>query len=146
MTAKWESYLRKIGEGSGSSETFVQNIKKFIQNLIETMPEKMDGSTIQKAVEQQQTQSSYGVCPVCKKGRLVDRKTLISCSEYSNGCTFSIGKTIASKKITEKNIKDLLEKGITPVIKGFKSSKTKKSFEAKLKIEDKKIGFAFSNK
>jgi DNA topoisomerase III len=146
MTAKWESYLRKIGEGSGSSDTFIQNIKKFVQNLIETMPEKMDGSTIQKAVEQQQTQSSYGVCPVCKKGRMVDRKTLIGCSEFSNGCTFSIGKTIASKKLTDKNIKDLLEKGITPVIKGFKSSKTKKSFEAKLKIEDKKIGFAFSSK
>ncbi|MCM3789978.1 topoisomerase C-terminal repeat-containing protein [Domibacillus indicus] len=77
---------------------------------------------------------------------MVDRKTLIGCSEYSNGCTFSIGKTIASKKLTDKNIKGLLEKGITPVIKGFKSSKTKKSFEAKLKIEDKKIGFAFSNK
>ncbi|MCM3791202.1 topoisomerase C-terminal repeat-containing protein [Domibacillus indicus] len=57
---------------------------------------------------------------------MVDRKTLIGCSEYSNGCTFSIGKTIASKKLTEKNIKDLLEKGITPVIKGFKSSKAKK--------------------
>ncbi|MEM1503695.1 topoisomerase C-terminal repeat-containing protein [Domibacillus sp. 8LH] len=125
MTAKWEYYFRKIGEGSGSSGTFIQNIKKFVQNLIETIPEKMDGSTIQKAVQQQQAQSSC-VCPVCKKGRMVDRKTLIGCSEYSNGCTFSIGKTIASKKLTEKNIKDLLEKGITPVIKGFKSSKAKK--------------------
>lgn len=110
------------------------------------MPEKMDGAIIQKAVEQQQTQSSYSVCPVCKKERMIDRKTLIGFSEYANGCTFFIGKTIASKKLTDKNIKDLLEKGITPVIKGFKSSRTKKSFEAKLKIEDKKIAFTFSNK
>ncbi len=143
MTAKWETYLRKIGKGSGSSETFIQNIKKFVQNLIETMPEKMDGSTIQRAVEQQQTQSSYGVCPICKKGRMVDRKTLIGCSEFSNGCTFSIGKTVASKKLTNKNIKDLVGKGITPVIKGFKSSKTKNSFEAELKIKDKKIDSSF---
>lgn len=60
---------------------------------------------------------------------MVDLKTLIRYSEYSNGCTFSIEKTIASKKLTDKNIKDLLEKGITPVIKGFKSSKTKKSLK-----------------
>ncbi|WP_082087891.1 topoisomerase C-terminal repeat-containing protein [Domibacillus indicus] len=50
---------------------------------------------------------------------------------------------MASKKLTEKNIKDLLEKGITSVIKGFKS-KSKKPFEAKFKIEDKKIGFALA--
>ncbi|WP_393951366.1 hypothetical protein [Lysinibacillus sp. PWR01] len=42
---------------------------------------------------------------------MINRKTFLGCSEYKNGCKFSINKTIATKKLTEKNINDLLEKG-----------------------------------
>ena len=49
---------------------------------------------------------------------------------------------IAGKKLTEKNIRDLLEKGHTTLIKGF-TSKAGKAFEAKLKVADGKIVFDF---
>jgi DNA topoisomerase III len=54
-----------------------------------------------------------------------------------------IWELVASKKLTEKNILDLLKKGKTTLIKGFKS-KAKKPFDARLKLEeDFRVTFDF---
>lgn len=44
---------------------------------------------------------------------------------------------------TEKNVKDLLEKGETVKLKGFKT-KGGKSFESKLSVKDGKVQFQFN--
>lgn len=142
MTAKWETYLKKIGEGQGSQDAFINNILKFLSATIEDAPKKLQSTNIQTAVKEQQAAQYIADCPSCTKGKLVDKKTFISCSEYKNGCKFSISKTIAKKKLTDKNIKDLLANGKTAKIKGFKS-KADKPFDAALVIKDGKIEFAF---
>jgi len=142
MTAKWESYLRKIGESNGSTETFIANINKFIVDLIQKAPGKINSTKVENAVNDEKKSHNKGTCPCCKKGEMVDRKTFIGCSEYKNGCKFSINRSIAGKKLTEKNIKDLLEKGRTTKIKGFKS-KSGKTFEAALVIKEGKVFFEF---
>ncbi len=38
MTAKWESYLLKIGERKGTQTTFLANIQKFVSHLLEVVP------------------------------------------------------------------------------------------------------------
>lgn len=142
MTAKWESYLKKIGEGQGTMEVFLNNIVAFLNKTIENAPKTIESSGVSNAIKKQKESEAVGSCPVCKKGSMTDRKTFYGCSEYSNGCKFSISKTIASKKVTEKNVKDLLEKGKTTKIKGFKS-KAGKSFDAILIIEKDKVSFKF---
>lgn len=147
MTAKWESYLKKIGEGQGSQEAFLQNINKFLAATIEDAPKKIGTEKVNHAVKEQQDAQFIGKCPVCGTGRIADKKTFYGCSEYQNGCSFVIFKTISEKKLTEKNIKDLLEKKATSTIKGFKS-KNGKPFEAKLIVSllEKKVKFQFNNK
>ena len=54
---------------------------------------------------------------------------------------FLIGE-VAHKKLTDKQISDLLTKGQTGVIKGFKKKDGGK-FDAILKLENGKIAFAF---
>lgn len=144
MTAKWETYLKKIGNGNGSVDAFIKNIEKFILHLLETAPEKMSSAKIEQAISDEKQSQSLGVCPCCKKGEMVDKKTFVGCGEYKNGCKFSINKTIAGKKLTDKNIKDLIEKGKTSKIKGFTSSKGTK-FEAALKLDgtEHKVIFDF---
>lgn len=144
MTAKWETYLRKIGEGNGSPESFISNINKFIVDLIQKAPVRIDAAKIETAIQEEKISHSEGICPSCKKGQMVDRKTFVGCSEYKNGCKFLINKTVAGKKLTDKNIKDLLEKGRTGQIKGFKG-KTK-PFDAALVIENGKVAFSFNKK
>lgn len=84
---------------------------------------------------------SIGMCPVC--GRPIRKHSWgYGCTGYKEGCKFSIS-TIAGKKISETQVKALLTKGETGVIKGF-VSKAGKKFDAKLKIENGKVVFAFN--
>lgn len=144
MTAKWETSLQRIGEGKGTAQSFIANTNKFIAHLIETAPEKLGAANIEQAILEEKQSHSLGTCPSCKKGQITDKKTFVGCSEYKNGCKFSINKTIAGKKLTDKNIKDLIEKGKTSKIKGFTSSKGTK-FEAALKLDgtEHKVIFDF---
>ena len=82
-----------------------------------------------------------GHCPLCGKDILESNKSYY-CSGYKDGCKLSICKTIAGKKITKNNVKQLLEKGITTEIKGFKS-KSGNQFNAKLQITNGEIKFLF---
>lgn len=78
------------------------------------------------------TSKNLGVCPVCGKA-LKKQSWGVGCSGYKEGCKFSINGVIAGKKLTESQIKALIEKGETSTIKGFKG-KTGNKFDAKLKL------------
>ena len=78
-------------------------------------------------------------CPVCGKP-MRTTKLGYGCTGYPN-CRFLIGE-VAHKKLTEKQVKDLLTKGQTGLIKGFKKKDGNK-FDAMLKLENGKIAFAF---
>lgn len=142
MTAKWETYLRKIGEGKGSQDNFLKNIKKFLNATIDEAPKKFNTDSVNLAVKEQINTKIIGNCPVCNDGKMIDRQKFYGCSNYKNGCTFSISKIISGKKLTQKNIKDLLEKRETSKIQGFKS-KTGKAFEAILTVNNDKVSFKF---
>ena len=88
------------------------------------------------------------VCPLCG-GEIVQTKFGYGCSNYSkddeNSCRFSIAK-IAGVKLKDSTIKELLTVGETSeVISGFKS-KSGSKFDAKLKLVDGRIEFAFPEK
>lgn len=86
-----------------------------------------------------------GVCPVCKKGHIIDRGKFYGCSNYNseNPCKFSLPAKWSGKTIPKGVIKDLVIKGGTSrAIKGFKS-KSGKMFGAKLKIVNGKLTFDF---
>lgn len=88
----------------------------------------------------------YGTCPACKQGSIIEGKFAYGCNRWKEGCQFRINKEIAHKKISEKNVEDLLQKGKTSLIKGFKS-KAGKDFEAFLVLkEDNEISFSFEDK
>ncbi|WP_338035457.1 MULTISPECIES: type IA DNA topoisomerase [Halobacillus] len=148
MTAKWEQFLRLIGEGQKTKEGFLKNIDKFIHELINKTPEALDATTIEQRIEESKEESSLGKCPSCRKGNIVDKRKFFGCTEYKNDCRFTFPKKIASKNISEANIRKLLAKGKTNLIKGF-ASKKGKSFDAYLIWEDAaagKINFEFDNK
>jgi DNA topoisomerase-3 len=74
---------------------------------------------------------------------VVETPKAYSCSRWREGCTMTIWKTMAGKKITIAIAKKLLKDGKTAPIKGFKS-KAGKSFEAKLKLSGGKVEFDFN--
>lgn len=104
----------------------------------------MDGRNIEieKEMSDSNNREKIGKCPMCGNV-VVNFPKSFGCSNYKNGCKFSIWKNIAGKTITKTIAKELIEKGRTNKIDGFKS-KAGKSFSASLVIQaDGKIGFEF---
>lgn len=148
MTAQWEGYLKKIGNKEGTPEVFLENIKKFILHLLEAVPKQIpqvdlsaeiNGTRQIKAMEKKSDQ--LGRCPKCKKGMVMLYPKVATCS--NSECDFKLWPTIAKKKLTKTNLRELLSKGKTSkVIKGFTGKKGK--FDAVLLLkEDLSIGFSF---
>ncbi|MCB8536630.1 DNA topoisomerase III [Enterococcus faecium] len=148
MTARWEGYLRKIGKQEGTPSVFLENIKKFILHLLAEVPNQIDkvdfsdeisGTRQIKAMEKKNDQ--LGRCPKCKKGIVMLYPKIATC--LNPECDFKLWPTVAKKKLTKTNLRDLLSKGKTSkVVKGFTSKKGK--FDAVLVLkEDMTIGFSF---
>lgn len=81
-------------------------------------------------------------CPNCGH-KLIKGKNNIFCSDYKNGCKFSIPYIICEKKLTENQITMLINSQRTNIIKGFISKKGN-SFDAALELDSAgKIKFNF---
>ncbi|WP_281864712.1 type IA DNA topoisomerase [Planomicrobium okeanokoites] len=142
MTAKWESYLKKIGRGEGSPEVFLATIGKFIEKLLTDVPSQLQTNGLPDRVEMVNSKDAIALCPRCKKGSIVSSRGFFSCTEYANGCKQSFPATFLKKRLTAKTIEYLCTKGKTPVMKGF-VSKNGKKFSAKLILEDGKLKMEF---
>lgn len=143
MTAKWESYLQRIGKGQGDPEHFIKNIINFINKMIDEIPEKLkDHKVIAENVKEHQKVDGIVDCPSCK-GQILDKKGFYGCSGYKEGCKVTFPKKIANKTITKSMIKSLCTKGKTNKLKGFKGKKG--DFSAALILDEKyKIKFDFA--
>ena len=142
MTAKWETYLKKIGKGEGSAEVFLATIGKFIQKLLDEVPGQMQKNGLPAQMATPDAKDEIALCPRCKTGMIVSRRGSYNCTEYDNGCKQSFPATFLKKRLTAKQIEYLCTKGKTPVIKGF-VSKNGKKFNAKLVLEDGKLKMEF---
>ncbi|MFJ7933914.1 DNA topoisomerase III [Sporosarcina sp. NPDC096371] len=153
MTAKWEAYLRKIGNGEGTQERFLGSIAKFIHSLLEEVPGQLNAKPIDaklaaNVVSKTTQRTSYkpvevAPCPACKEGMIIARKEFYGCSAYKSGCKQTFPGTFLKKKLTPSQIKLLCTKGKTNVIKGF-TANTGNKFDAQLALVDGKINLEFS--
>ncbi|MDR3540959.1 MAG: DNA topoisomerase 3 [Desulfosporosinus sp.] len=76
-----------------------------------------------------------GTCPKCG-GNVIEGQKGYGCASWREGCHFVIWKDpICGKVLTPNQIKSLLKKGKTPLIKGFKSQ-SGQLFAAQLVFED----------
>lgn len=134
MTAKWEKYLKKIGEGTGTSEKFLRSMEKFLHHLITTTPQVIEQRTFdikgfqprkKKAYRKRKKLSPIARCPKCQKGDIVARKGFYGCTEYRNGCRQTFPGTFANKELQPTHIRDICEKGKTDVLEGFVSNQGK---------------------
>lgn len=144
MTAKWEKYLKTIGQGSGSLDAFLGNIEKFIVAMIKDAPEKIKDVRLPASVMKKDSEG-IADCQKCD-GVISDRGKFYGCSGYSNGCRFSLPKKWSGKTIPKGDIKKLIVAGKSGLIKGFKSTKGK-SYNAYLVLKNGgKIGMEFEKR
>jgi len=149
MTAKWETYLKKIGNGEGTGRHFLNNVSKFIHKLLEDIPGQLEQQKIDIVLPPSPTsrRNSYAPkeiapCPACGNGTILSLKSFYGCSNYKNGCKQTFPGVFLKKKLTSAQIKLLCTKKKTNVIKGFTSSGGK-TFNAPLELKDGKLALDF---
>ena len=159
LTAEWEQQLKEVEEGMRPAEAFYRNIVEFVQELVPKIAEGPALSPEQRAAAQVQRKgrrgkgskrsgsqpAGLGKCPLCKEGEIVETAKAYGCSRYREGCKFTIWKTVADRKLTKKQVEQLLQTGRTERIEGF-TSKAGKQFAARLKLgEATKVEFDFAD-
>lgn len=131
MTAKWEQRLKAIGKGEADRDSFITNIKKFINKELSLKEEKENNVSVLELAKKVQSESFIGKCPNCNNGQISKKGKVYKCSE----CDQVFFEKFFNKKLSENQIKELVLHGKTK--KKLKlSKKDGGSYEAYLKLED----------
>ncbi len=117
MTGQWESALAKIESGEMDPDTFRKGIEVYAAQitgeLLQVQVSVADGERIP--------------CPKCQSGRILFYPKVAKCSNVD--CPLTVFRNKGERQLTDHQLTDLLTKGKTALIKGFKS-KEGKSFDA----------------
>ncbi|HZY65222.1 MAG TPA: DNA topoisomerase III [Rubrobacteraceae bacterium] len=131
LTAQWEKRLARMERGEERRAGFMDDIGLFTGKLVDQV-RAMEG---EKLAAPPRDRRPLGACPKCGSP-VVETKKSYGCSAWKGGCDFAIWKTVAGKRISESQAKQLLDKGKTGQLKGFKS-RAGKPFAAALALDEK---------
>ena len=152
LTAEWEQQLKEVEEGQRPVAGFYEGIADLVKTLVPKVqqgpalsPEQAAQAQGKKTGKGKGSGKVLGPCPKCKEGQVVENAKAYGCSRYREGCNLTIWKTVARKKLTEKQAQLLMANGRTEKMQGF-ISKAGKKFAARLKFDDEfKVVFEFDD-
>lgn len=153
LTGLWEKKLRLIEKGEYSSDLFKKELIEMVTDLTQevknsqyrriSIQEKENTQINEKS--KKQTTPLRPVedlfCPKCKTHKLIKGKSAYGCSDFKN-CSFTIPFEIFGKKLTLKQISDLIGKGKTTKIKGFTVPESQEKRDGIL-LFDENFGIVF---
>ncbi len=141
LTARWEERLAKMEKGAGGRPDFMADISGFATKLVEEV-RRMEG---ERLASPSRGRESLGACPKCG-APVVETKKAYGCSAWKQtGCDFAIWKQVSGKRLSERQVKQLLTKRRIGPLKGFKS-KAGKPYAAALKLDgEHKVRLDFEN-
>jgi DNA topoisomerase III len=136
LTAWWEERLARMEKGAGSRTDFMTDISGFASTLVDEVRAK-EGEKVAAPAKPGDNGTKgnvpLGACPKCG-APVVETKKAYGCSAWKSGCKFAIWKSISGKRISAPQAKQLLTKGRTGQLKGFKS-KAGKPYSAALVLD-----------
>lgn len=137
LTGLWEAKLAAIERGQLNVSQFNSDIVEYTKHVTDEFLH----SDLKPILAGKQTEIE---CPLCHQGHIRFFDKVANCG--NEGCNFHIFRTILGKKLTNSELTDLIIKGQTRELSGFKC-KDGKPFKAKLKRDDNGgISFVFSQK
>jgi DNA topoisomerase III len=144
LTASWEERLAKMEQGAERRPDFMADIKSFTTSLVEEV-RTMSGEKL-ASPSYSRNREPLGACPKCGSP-VVETKKAYSCSAWrASGCDFAIWKQISGKRLSESQAKQLLRRGRTNQLKGFRS-KAGKPYSAALRLDgDHRVRLEFERR
>ncbi|MCF0216731.1 MAG: topoisomerase C-terminal repeat-containing protein [Fibrobacteraceae bacterium] len=137
MTGEWEYKLSQVEKGNLPPVEFRNGIVEYVKELFKHLHEKyasqFERETVTEALQ----------CPKCSQPLEITPWGYV-CKNQE--CGLKIGHTIAGRTLSHSEMQNLLSTRETPVLDGFVSKKSGKSFSAKLQLKDDySIEFKFEN-
>lgn len=123
MTGKWEKGLTSIAKGTMDPKRFMASIERYVIYLTR------EAQATRKDVQFEQDKpkykgkskkQSFGKCPLCDKGDVLENSKAFYCSQWRQGCKFTIWKNELKDydiaQITRPMISQLLKDGKIPKV------------------------------
>jgi DNA topoisomerase-3 len=141
LTGQWEKQLKDIESGEYKAGLFINNMKRMVYDLVKDVRSSPSGPRIsaseqptknpaKNTAKQAPTELDGMICPKCKEGKLLKGKTGYGCNRWKDGCSLLIPLVFHEKKIPQKQLIRLYEKGSTTLLKGFVVNQEKVSAKA----------------
>ena len=147
LTGDWERKLRLIEKGEFQPDQFKKELVEMVVGLTNEVLFNENNHTITiideeelKEKKKKKKSPSKKVeitdlkCPKCKEGSLMKGKKAFGCERFKEGCKFVVPFDFMGKKLTNKQLTDLIQKGKTTKIKGFKVPGSEDKKDGKLEF------------
>ncbi|MFT6715466.1 MAG: DNA topoisomerase-3 [Saprospiraceae bacterium] len=102
LTGQWEKKLREIEDNKYSSSDFIKEMKELVTNLTDEV--RMSNPAHTKIR-----------CPKCEMGSIVKGKQAYGCTDWKNGCDFTVPFQIENVLISDKKVGELIQQKQLPI-------------------------------
>jgi DNA topoisomerase-3 len=128
LTGAWESRLARIARGQETRSAFMTDIARYVGEVTAAIrnggrasgPSSRDRTTAAPTARTApptpppaSAPAPSLACPRCQQGKLMTGKRGWGCSRWREDCSFVIWFETAGKRITDAQLRDLVEKGKT---------------------------------
>lgn len=148
LTGQWEKKLRLIEKGEYQPETFKKELIQMVVDLtnevlfntnrvIQIVDEapKQEEKTVREKKPKEEIKMDELSCPKCKSAKIMKGNSAYGCVNFKE-CGFKLPFEILGKKLTDKQISDLILKGKTTKIKGFVIPGSEQKKDAALTLDE----------
>ncbi len=133
FTANWERGLTAIEEGRIDAARYRAGVERYVTETVEKIREG------EEAKYESREFARRLKCPVCTRGFVIESAKAFGCSEYRNGCGFTIWKSVGGRELQLKDAEALITGKMLPLHK-YKN-KEGREFEAHLAYRDGKLEY-----
>lgn len=125
LTGQWEKKLRDIEKGTFSASQFKEEMFQMVTGLCHEVKydfgtTKIELAKIPTASKKKEVNLEQLKCPKCSKGFIITGKLAWGCEKWKDGCDFRVPYELMGKKLTAKQLEQLILKRKTAKLKGFK--------------------------
>lgn len=150
LTGDWEKKIRLIEKGEYDLEVFKQELYLMVRGITDDVifnttrasdffhvPEQAPKQASKSPVPRVKKEISFEEmdCPKCKSTKLMKGKSATGCSNFKE-CGFKVPFELMGKKLSEAQLKELIEKKKTGWIKGMINPTDQQKIEGKFIMDD----------
>ncbi|MBC8133739.1 MAG: hypothetical protein H7X95_12215, partial [Deltaproteobacteria bacterium] len=122
LTGAWEARLVRIARGQESRAAFMTDIARYVREVMDAVRGGPSQASVPSDMRKPPARTGTTVpppavlelrCPRCREGSIIAGNRGWGCARWREGCPFVIWFNVAGKRVTDAQLRDLVEKGKT---------------------------------